>query len=155
MSVPNKIDRHDFQIGNLTVVPTRDIVIKGNQRYALEPLVMDVLCVLAEQPGEVFMREDIIERIWDENHGGDESLTRAVSLLRKTLREADTEQDYVETIPKRGYRLTQNITNGSTANATLKPAASTLARNSGSVLPILMLGLLGVLTLTVLIAIAA
>lgn len=66
---------------------------------------MDVLCVLAERAGEVVPREHLIDRLWVSEFGADESLTRAVSLIRKALREGGQGSDAIETIKKRGYRL--------------------------------------------------
>ncbi|NNC38758.1 MAG: hypothetical protein EX271_12040 [Acidimicrobiales bacterium] len=103
------VQRDNFQIGNIIVVPTRDIILKNRHEYVLEPLAMDLLCILAEQPGEVMMREELINRLWDLDNGGDENLTRAVSVLRKALKQASTDENYIETIPKRGYRLTHPV----------------------------------------------
>ena len=130
------INRNSFQIGNLVAVPTRDLLIKDGQNYTLEPLVMDVLCILAEHPGHVILREEFINRLWDIDHGSDESLTRAVSVLRKTLRNAGTSDAYIETIPKRGYRLTHPISVANAPEIPHTPTSTTsLARNMGSLLP--------------------
>ena len=67
---------------------------------------MDVLCLLAEEAGNVVPRDTLIERIWQTEFGSDESLTRAVSVIRRTVRELGGSADLVETVPKRGYRLT-------------------------------------------------
>ena len=44
---------------------------------------MAVLQMLAARPGEVVARQEFIEAVWATEYGGDESLTRAVSQLRK------------------------------------------------------------------------
>ena len=103
------INRDSFQIENFIAVPSRDLLFRDDQKYTLEPLVMDLLCILAEHPGEVIMREDLIDRLWGIDRGSDESLTRAVSVLRKALRNAGTSEIFIETIPKRGYRLTRPV----------------------------------------------
>lgn len=66
---------------------------------------MDLLVLLSAHPGEVLSRESLIDQVWKVEYGADESLTRAVSLLRKTFREAGHADEIIETIPKRGYRL--------------------------------------------------
>jgi tetratricopeptide (TPR) repeat protein len=63
---------------------------------------MDVLCALAAGGGAVLSRERIIDSVWGRSFGADESLTRAISLLRKAFA-PDTP---IETVAKRGYRLT-------------------------------------------------
>jgi len=66
---------------------------------------MDVLCLLADHPGEVLARDAIIDGVWGHAFGADESLTRAISHLRKTFGDTRNPAQVIETIPKRGYRL--------------------------------------------------
>lgn len=101
----NSQSKTEFELGELRVEPARNRLIKDNSEFRLEPRVMDVLCLLAERAGEVVPRETLITRLWPSEFGADESLTRAVSLIRKTLREAGAGADAIETIKKRGYRL--------------------------------------------------
>ena len=97
--------KFEFKLGDLRVEPARNRLTKDDDEFHLEPRVMDVLCLLAERAGEVIPRETLITRLWPSEYGADESLTRAVSLIRKTLREAGAGADAIETIKKRGYRL--------------------------------------------------
>lgn len=71
----------------------------------LEPKVMAVLQVLAQAAPAVVTREALIERVWGQESGGDESLSRAISLLRKALGDRRGARDHIETIPRRGYRM--------------------------------------------------
>lgn len=61
---------------------------------------MEILCLLAESAGNVVLREDMLDE-----HGSDEGITRAISVLRKSLKKVGVDTQYIETIPKRGYRL--------------------------------------------------
>ncbi len=69
----------------------------------IEPRPMDLLRLFVRENGNVLTREAIISEIWDGAYGADQSLTNAVSLLRKSLRECATRPPVIETIPKRGY----------------------------------------------------
>ena len=102
-------DQRTFHLGSLRIEPSRNLIVKDGQRFSIEPMIMNVLSVLAETPRDVISRDDFISRIWGVEFGADESLTRAISLLRKTFREAGEPNGYIETIPKRGYRLTQDV----------------------------------------------
>lgn len=88
------------------MAPARNIIRSGEQTYSLEPRIMDVLSLLASRSGEVIARDTLIDEIWGVQFGGEDSLSRAVSILRKTFREAGATVEVIETIPKRGYRLT-------------------------------------------------
>ena len=78
---------HDFfRLGDGYLVdPARNEIRRGAETHALEPKVMEVLCFLAARAGEVLSRQEIIDAVWGVAYGGDESLTRAISLLRKAL----------------------------------------------------------------------
>lgn len=95
-----------FRLGSIQVDPSRNVIANGAGSWSLEPKIMDLLALLAAHPGEVLSREALIDQVWKVEYGADESLTRAVSLLRKAFRDAGHAGEIIETIPKRGYRLT-------------------------------------------------
>lgn len=70
---------------------------------------MDVLCALMEEPGAVLSRDDLLDKVWRRSHGGEERLTRAISQLRKALADDSRSPRYIETVPKRGYRLVGSV----------------------------------------------
>jgi TolB-like protein/DNA-binding winged helix-turn-helix (wHTH) protein/Tfp pilus assembly protein PilF len=72
---------------------------------SLEPKVMAVLQALAREAPSVVSRQALIDLVWGSESGGDESLSRAISLLRKALGDRRGQHTYIETIPRRGYRL--------------------------------------------------
>lgn len=98
-----------FRIGAFTVDPAANRLECMGVTHAVEPLVMDVLCFLANRAGETVSRDELIEHVWFFNPFADESLTRAVSLLRRIFRHDPHAGDYIETAWKRGYRLTARV----------------------------------------------
>ena len=98
-----------FRVGNFDVEPARNTVFLNGETFRLEPRIMEVLCLLAENAGDVVLRETIIDQLWGLEHGADESVTRSISVLRKTFREAGDDAVYIETVPKRGYRLAAEV----------------------------------------------
>lgn len=91
---------------------------------------MSVLCALAKNAGDVVTRDDLIQTIWNVEFGADESLTRAISLLRKTFRNAGEPDGHIETIPKRGYRLVTPVSYIKPANRTASQHGSSTAQPS-------------------------
>jgi DNA-binding winged helix-turn-helix (wHTH) protein/tetratricopeptide (TPR) repeat protein len=100
--------RRSFRLGGHLVEPDRNRIVGPAGEALLEPKVMDVLTALAAEPGDVLSREAIIDRVWGRSHGADESLTRAVSLLRKAF--AGEGGPVIETVARRGYRLAAPVT---------------------------------------------
>ena len=112
-----------FRVGNFDVRPSINSVVFERETYRLEPRVMEVLCLLAEDPGHVVLRETLIDRLWKVEHGADESVTRAISVLRKTFRRDGADLPYIETLPKRGYRLVAPVETLPGSNAPGAPDA--------------------------------
>ncbi|MEM1181812.1 MAG: winged helix-turn-helix domain-containing protein [Acidobacteriota bacterium] len=97
--------RRPLRIGEFDVEPDLNRLRKGSQEQAVEPRVMDLLVLLAESPGEVLSRTEILERVWPETAVQDDALRRVVTVLRRTLGDDSKQPRYIETITRRGYRL--------------------------------------------------
>ncbi|WP_108809996.1 winged helix-turn-helix domain-containing protein [Sphingorhabdus sp. Alg231-15] len=98
-----------FRVGEATVIPTRNIVLSSDHEVHLEPKIMDVCLFLAERCGEVVSRDELIGKIWKVKFGSDESLTRAIYILRKAFSHSRSNNIIIETIPKKGYRLAVSV----------------------------------------------
>ena len=103
-----------FRLRDRVITPERNLVSGPDGEAGIEPKIMQVLCVLVSEPGRVFARAELIDRVWGTEYGADESLTRAISLLRKALGDTRSEPAVIETIAKRGYRLLPSATEGET-----------------------------------------
>lgn len=75
------------------------------QRRSLEPRLMQLLSLLAAAPRRVFSREELMSHLWPRVIVNENSLTRAVSELRKQLALPGSTTRFIDTIPKTGYRL--------------------------------------------------
>jgi DNA-binding winged helix-turn-helix (wHTH) protein/TolB-like protein len=98
-----------FRLRDRLVTPARNTIQGPDGETGIEPKIMAVLCVLAGEPGRVFTRAELIDKVWGAEFGADESLTRAVSHLRKALGDTRNEPAVIETIAKRGYRLLPDV----------------------------------------------
>lgn len=97
------------RIGN-SIVDFKGLLIDGPQgSLSIEPKVMHVLRVLCDNAGEVMTRETLIETVWGVEHGGDERLSRAISILRKALGDKRGDHTQILTISRVGYRLTGEV----------------------------------------------
>src|SRR5215475_6358830 len=73
----------------------------------LQEQPLRVLATLVERPGEIVTREELQERIWGKDTFVDfeQSLNKAVNRVREALHDDAGRPQYVETIPRRGYRF--------------------------------------------------
>jgi len=98
-----------FNVGEWQVQPSLNRLsrISGQVRdeVRVEPKVMQVLEALAETPGEVVTREQLVAKVWPGVFVTDDVLHRAIRELRRVFGDDTANPTYVETIRKRGYRL--------------------------------------------------
>jgi Tol biopolymer transport system component/DNA-binding winged helix-turn-helix (wHTH) protein len=80
---------------------------KDGIRLKLSGQAIQVLALLAANPGKLVTREELQQKLWPGNIYGDpeHGLNAAVNKLRETLGDSATEPTYIETIPGRGYRF--------------------------------------------------
>ena len=95
----------DFRLGDFVVQPATDRLTRGDLRVELEPKTMAVLLALAARPGEVVSSEELIRDIWHDRAMGDNPVYKSVAKLRRALDDEADEPRYIETIPRKGYRL--------------------------------------------------
>jgi len=119
-----------FRLADWLVQPSLDTLSRGETVVHLRPKVMDVLVLLAEHAGEVVAKETIIDAVWAKKFLADSALTRAVFELREALGDEAHGSRYVETIPKRGYRLVAPVTDVLEAAPAREPPPASAARPS-------------------------
>ena len=95
-----------FRLRGRIVDPSLNRVTSGGQDVQVEPKIMQVLVALAERPGEVVTRDALMARVWPDVFVTDDVLNRAVRELRRLFDDGTEQPGVIETIRKRGYRLT-------------------------------------------------
>jgi DNA-binding winged helix-turn-helix (wHTH) protein/Tol biopolymer transport system component len=89
----------------------------------LQEQPLRVLAMLAERPGEIITREQLQEQIWGDTFVDfDQSLNKAVNRVREALNDNAGTPQYVETVPRRGYRFIAPVAEIPTTEAPAPPA---------------------------------
>jgi TolB-like protein/DNA-binding winged helix-turn-helix (wHTH) protein len=81
------------------------LLFRDGEHVALPPRVTELLVALVQAAGGVLTREQLLQRLWPDTVVEEGSLTSHISILRKALGEGPGGQDFIETLPKRGYRF--------------------------------------------------
>lgn len=120
-----------FTVGDWTVEPDLLEVRRGADRQRLEPKVMALLVCLADRAPNVVSRDEILEEVWEGRSVVDETVTRAVSLLRQAFGDTVRKPRYIETIPTKGYRLLALVTAAEPSDTAQANAVSEEPANPG------------------------
>ena len=94
-----------FYLGDLLVEPLTGQVTGRTGSVHLPSKAMEVLLSLAARPGEMVTRDTLLKEVWGADLGSNEALSRAVSEIRHALHDHREDPAFVQTLPKRGYRL--------------------------------------------------
>ncbi len=95
---------------------------QGDRRQRLGPKTTAVLACLAERAGEVVSKEELLARVWPKVAVTDYVLWTCISELRRALGTRTRSSRTLETLPRRGYRLTTEVvTHGSLGSSQPKP----------------------------------
>jgi DNA-binding winged helix-turn-helix (wHTH) protein/Tol biopolymer transport system component len=80
---------------------------KNGTRVRCQEQPLQVLAALAERPGELVTREELRRRVWPEDTfvDFDRALNTAIKKIRAALNDDADSPRYIETVPRRGYRL--------------------------------------------------
>ncbi len=95
----------ELVVGDCVVRPSTNEIVRDGETLHLEPKSMEILAYLIARRGEVVSRDELHEQVWPGVYVGDDSLTAAIIKIRRALADDARDPQYVETIPKRGYRL--------------------------------------------------
>jgi DNA-binding winged helix-turn-helix (wHTH) protein/tetratricopeptide (TPR) repeat protein len=99
-----------MQIGRWTFDRSLNTLSCGNDVVHVEPRAADLLHVLAQHAGTVVGRAELLESVWPGVVVGDEALSQSITKLRRALGDTSRDASYIQTVPKRGYRLIADLT---------------------------------------------
>ena len=108
-SVTDAVAQPRIRIGEWWVDRAANQLGRSDQTVRIEPKAMEVLMLLAEHAERVVSREELLNAVWPGVIVGDEVLTQSVIKLRRVLGDDPRSPSYIETIPKRGYRLIARV----------------------------------------------
>lgn len=98
-----EVDHNDYTIGELYVCPDKHIVRVSGRDVTLTFKEFELLCLMVQNRGTVFTRDQILQRIWGFEFDGE---NRTVDVHIRTLRtKLGVAGDYIETVRGIGYKV--------------------------------------------------
>ena len=95
-----------FRVGDWLVDPGANRISTSTRSKNLRHKAMELLVLLAQNAERTVSREEIIDAIWEGNdYVGGKGITNTVWALRQAFGDTAENPRYIETIPKKGYRL--------------------------------------------------
>ncbi len=94
-----------FHLRDIRIEPLTGTVRKPDGEAHLPSRSVEVLLCLAKNPRRLIPREEILEKVWGDSQGSSEALSHAIGDIRQALGDRADDPTFVQTVPRRGYRL--------------------------------------------------
>jgi len=106
-NISEKARFEDFEV-DLRAAEVR----QNGHRIKLQEKSFQILCLLLERAGDIVTREELKQRLWpmDPFIHFEESLNTNLNRLRRALGDCASEQKFIKTIPRQGYRFCTPVT---------------------------------------------
>ncbi len=130
---------HLYEFGPFQLDATERLLRRQGEVVQLTPKVVDTLLVLVKRRGHVVGKDEIMQEVWPDTFVEEGALAKNVSVLRRALGSSPSGAEYIETIPKRGYRFVapvQERQEESEVGAGLPARESHWVREAGGISPL-------------------
>lgn len=102
--------KHIYEFGPFRLIPSERQLLRDNQPVSLGGKSFDLLVALVENSGRLVEKEDLLKRIWPDSFVEDANLSVNMTGLRRALGEGPDDHQFVETVPRHGYRFVADVT---------------------------------------------
>jgi DNA-binding winged helix-turn-helix (wHTH) protein/tetratricopeptide (TPR) repeat protein len=98
-----------YEFGPFRLDPAERSLLRDGKPVPLTPKAFELLVLLVENRGHLLKKDELIERVWPNTFVEEANLVQNVSALRKALDDKNGGVQYIETVPKGGYRFTAAV----------------------------------------------
>ena len=122
-----------YEFGSFRLDPVERMLLSEGQVVALSPKALDLLIALVSKAGRVVDKDELMREVWPDTFVEENNLTVNISALRKALGRASSDQRYIQTVPRRGYRFVASVRQ-TAESAPLAPRGTEAAEADSDVL---------------------
>ncbi len=94
-----------YEFGDFKLDTSERLLVKNGEAVTITPKVYETLLVLVRNAGQIVEKEDLIREIWQDRFVEESNLTFNIRMLRKALGDVASSPEFIETLPRRGYRF--------------------------------------------------
>ncbi|HEY6802295.1 MAG TPA: tetratricopeptide repeat protein [Pyrinomonadaceae bacterium] len=137
-------DSKIYEFNGFRLEAAQGRLLYQGQPVPLKPKILDLLLLLVQRQGQLVVKEELMREIWPDAIVEENNITVSMSVLRKALVVDEGKRQFIETVPRRGYRFLAEVTEISeqhTADDEVRPGFPQIVRkeepiDSLAVLPI-------------------
>jgi len=138
------IDSRVYEFSGFRLEVAQRRLLHLGRPLPIKPKILDLLLFLVERHGQLITKDQLMKSIWPDAIVEENNITVSISMLRKTLGDNRVNPQFIETVPRRGYRFVAEVTEvsaeetprGPTRQLTLQAEPEEETIDSLAVLPI-------------------
>ena len=101
--------QHLYEFGPYRLDTAEQLLLRNGKPVPLTPKAFETLVALVERGGHLVEKEELMKVVWSDAYVEESNLTNNVAAIRKLLGQGKSGRNYIETVPKRGYRFTAPV----------------------------------------------
>ena len=98
-----------YDFGTFRLDAQERVLTRDGENVALTPKAFDTLAFFVRSAGRILEKDVLLEAIWPDAFVEEANLAVNVSLVRKALGERPDGGQFIETVPRRGYRFADKV----------------------------------------------
>jgi len=99
-----------YEFGSFRLDPANRQLLGEGRAVSLTPKALEILVILVQNGNRLTTKEELMRRVWPDSFVEEANLTVNISALRKLLGDTVDGQQYIQTVPKSGYRFSFPVT---------------------------------------------
>src|SRR5262245_38211803 len=118
-----------YEFGAFRLNAVERVLWRGEEMIVLPPKVFDTLWMLVKEEGRVVSKSELMDAIWANAFVEEGNLSQNIYTLRRALGVDEHGRQFIETVPRRGYRFAVPVrllddapTNGANDSQTITPS---------------------------------
>jgi DNA-binding winged helix-turn-helix (wHTH) protein len=98
-----------YEFGPFRLDPKERLLLREGQPVPLSPKAFDLLVLFVQAPGRLLEKRNLMQALWPDTFVEESNLAYNVSAIRKALGDGLDDQQFVATVPTRGYRFVAQV----------------------------------------------
>jgi DNA-binding winged helix-turn-helix (wHTH) protein/TolB-like protein/Tfp pilus assembly protein PilF len=100
----------NYRFGEFHLDTKEEVLFRGDAKISINRRTYQVLLLLVQRAGEIVTKQEFFDTVWADTFVEDNSLTVAVTALRKVLGDSAKNPGFIENLPRKGYRFIAKVT---------------------------------------------
>lgn len=107
----DKSDLQTLRFRDFELDLSKGLLLREGDPIPIKGKTFETLCVLVCSEGRIVSREELMDTLWPDSFVEENNLSQHISALRRILGNGTNDTEYIQTVPRRGYRFLPEVIN--------------------------------------------